>query len=681
MCVMLYHHKLCACQRNHPDIDIACDADDTYLHGPCAPQPDGSTPPLFHAYDNKRILAARPDCNLTSALPKTNLFSLRGDLSAAPPDIPGSPNHPTDATRRHTIKMVGGYIGHDDAVSSAIDNAIKHRLSPLTNITNMTRLAQDTARNILQLQLNLLSTVACAIPSYWMANQLPTHTAQAATTADTAIRETCRKLIRADDSPPTRASLALNTATQLPAHDGGIGLRAHEHDRHAQFLATQSAIHASVTKAYPMTPRDDTPTTTAHARRAAYDHIQRTLHDVRQKHAALDQHIIYWVDGTKHTPFRVPLPPLLRLPTYDDVFVNTSDEKQLRFTQRKLLAIYKASTWLSIKAETTAYDDDHPHGTISHREGRRLISCSQEGSGAHVTRHPDPNVIGTIVNDDDLLIRIQRRAGLHLSCLKPIYDRLEAMGRAITEHERLGDAAINLDNTTKRHNDSLRAVFTALASVSDPTMPGAIKLGDRGDGTPAGRAEAKQRWAWANSDHIPDIIKCSVRPHLWEWKCYTPFSLSHLIGTRSAPSTTDGHITAMGCTEENLRRTVLGLTGQGTAADHHHSRSTGAGHIPPHDGQYADAIAKRHFVTLLATENTGAFNKALTHLLRHLAHLAKSPAGNDSTIYGTSRLSPQSFYQHHAAAISAAIVAADSATILKYAASCNEHHSTTVGHI
>ena len=61
--------------------------------------------------------------------------------------------------------------------------------------------------------------------------------------------------------------------------------------------------------------------------------------------------------------------------------------------------------------------------------------------------------------------------------------------------------------------------------------------------------------------------------------------------------------------------------------------------------------------------HTGAFNAALYLFLRYLARLAATPSANDTTPYGESRASTTSFYPFHAAAISAAVAAADSDTI------------------
>ena len=87
------------------------------------------------------------------------------------------------------------------------------------------------------------------------------------------------------------------------------------------------------------------------------------------------------------------------------------------------------------------------------------------------------------------------------------------------------------------------------------------------------------------------------------------------------------------------------------------------------DGQYADALTKRHPVLLLNTETTGALGDALAMHLRLLGRLATAPGTQDSTVYGEARSSTRAFFRHHAGAISAAIVLADATTLLNAAAS------------
>ena len=91
----------------------------------------------------------------------------------------------------------------------------------------------------------------------------------------------------------------------------------------------------------------------------------------------------------------------------------------------------------------------------------------------------------------------------------------------VTQHQRLGDAAINASNTTHRHNEGMNAIFVALRSASTATNP--VRLGDKGNGTSESTAEAKRRHAHLNDGHIPDIYRTGPPHILYEWKCYTPF--------------------------------------------------------------------------------------------------------------------------------------------------------------
>ena len=103
---------------------------------------------------------------------------------------------------------------------------------------------------------------------------------------------------------------------------------------------------------------------------------------------------------------------------------------------------------------------------------------------------------------------------------------------------------------------------------------------------------------------------------------------------------------------------------------YHTVRRTGApGRVDAAPGDYADAKAKGHTVHLLATESTGAVSSAVIKLLHALAKSTQTAEGHDSTVYGNSRASPRSFFPHHLAAISSAIVLADALAVRNRAAS------------
>ncbi len=98
-------------------------------------------------------------------------------------------------------------------------------------------------------------------------------------------------------------------------------------------------------------------------------------------------------------------------------------------------------------------------------------------------------------------------------------------------------------------------------------------------------------------------------------------------------------------------------------------RRTGKGWVAKTtDHDYADALSRGIGVSLCHMENTGALAPSFQALLRTLGKQAKATGVHDSTQYGLSPASPQSFYTHHLAAISAAVVYADVQTVLTAAA-------------
>ena len=112
-----------------------------------------------------------------------------------------------------------------------------------------------------------------------------------------------------------------------------------------------------------------------------------------------------------------------------------------------------------------------------------------------------------------------------------------------------------------------------------------------------------------------------------------------------------------------------GVAARGLPTDPPLDRRTGVGRVRATTTHaYVDAERRRHPFSLFVTETSGAFSATLTRALRAVGAQARLPTSTDLTAYGTARHSPRTFYSHHAAAISAAIVTADALTILETAA-------------
>ena len=324
------------------------------------------------------------------------------------------------------------------------------------------------------------------------------------------------------------------------------------------------------------------------------------------------------------------------------------------------------------------YNDDN--SAVHRREATRLVSCSQPGSGSWLARAPDHTLAHSKVASPYYLVQLQQRLGLYLSSLAPY------LSATASQHERLGDAALNDMNESARHNSALRCVFDALNALTMPNQPPhALRLCDRGDGTPAGKATARQTYAHINSGHVPDMIRHGAPPEAHEFKCVTPHVQGPLRGQGTVqhggcPSQADGGDYAFGATEENLIKKNTGLRERGKPSDGPYDRKTGLGWVAstakhvnakgepaPHD--YADAQKKGHRVFLFITESYGGMAARLFATMRHLHKCATTPGVVDSTRYGQGRASPRSFLAHHAAALSSAIVFANADNILARAVS------------
>ena len=332
-----------------------------------------------------------------------------------------------------------------------------------------------------------------------------------------------------------------------------------------------------------------------------------------------------------------------------------------RCSQRRLVAIFEADAWLVALKSCKEFDAANAvYAALSHREATRLISNSQVGAGAFLLQNPDVTAPGTIRASVDVRIAAQRRLGLYLSDFDAVLNTLEQRGHVVTQHMRLGDFYINDSDTTRRHNAGLAAIASAFKCSSSGACT--FKLGDKGDGSPGSAGRARERTAYLNATRIPDGWTTGSPPNLYEWKCYTCYNATgRSLGNGSdrlggAASTTDGGDFAFGNTEELLRVLMLGVAARGDPSDPPFDRRTGTGRVKARAGAYADAQDKGHPVHLLVSETTGALSDTTVNLLKSLARIAKSDKGYDSTPYGQSPTSPHTFYAHHLAALSCAIV-------------------------
>ena len=246
---------------------------------------------------------------------------------------------------------------------------------------------------------------------------------------------------------------------------------------------------------------------------------------------------------------------------------------------------------------------------------------------------------------------------------------MAARGDTVSQAERLGDTCLHASNATRRHNAGLAAIFTALSSATATGVK--YSLGDKGDGTPAGQEDARRRHAHLNATHIPDIIRYGASITLYEYKCWAIYLTNGAQGRGStrlggAASEVEGWRFAFG-REEALRTIHLGHDACGADGDAIYDRLTGVGRLTCKRGVYSDGDDKGHNPLLLVSEPSGACSPSLTGALRVVSKSIGLPGIQDTTVYGTSRVSQsRSFFAHHLAAISSAIVLDDALTLVTH---------------
>ena len=101
---------------------------------------------------------------------------------------------------------------------------------------------------------------------------------------------------------------------------------------------------------------------------------------------------------------------------------------------------------------------------------------------------------------------------------------------------------------------------------------------------------------------------------------------------------------------ENLKKYVISPPDAPFQTHRPFNRHTGAGYVAARDGDYRDAIAKKHPTHLLLVETTGALSPSLARIIERLAAQSREKGAIDHTAYGLERRSPKEFAAHHIAA-------------------------------
>ena len=649
-----YHETLSATQRKCPTTSFTCMADDTYMND--------TGQQVYKSFDIKRS-QAYAHCKSSSKITKVKCFSPTGDMSLAPADIAGSAHHPLGPLPG--IKLVGCYLGRGDWPSMQAAQACRNRLRPL----DMVDLVQDgpSIKNSETLKRQLIERIANSIPTHWLSLMPPCDTERAAIESMARITRSHELLYRYTDSPPERADLAMRQ-TFLPSPLGGLGSKNFPTNRHAYHAASVYATWRTTARiipelaSYDLTDEPSSLPPPAAAFVTAYRSVIDSHAAVVTAYTAIDAVLLFLVTGGKRSNHRPSYPVDRTFPSLASLSEESlTSSTTVNPSTKALASAVQHETYIAWRRDANAFDAANPDATVLNREARRCIATTQPNSDKWLHAVPEPSLPHTIMPSIRSTIAVQRRLGLYLTAGRNVYDARAQMDHVtVSQSDRLGDSILNKESKTHRHNLVNKAVYDAVNAQATTS----VILGDKGDGAKRDRAEALERYAHYNKDHVPDIIEQGAAKNgnavLYETKCYsqlvTVVSLGKgQAGTGGKPSTAMGHSVGFGCTEERLLYMTLGCIERGDPSQGAFSHDTGEGWVQAKEGHYHDAIYNKHnSVKVMIFDDLGGATSGTAKTIKGLAKNASGKGARDATDYGETHT--KCFYQHHSTAISLACV-------------------------
>ena len=354
-----------------------------------------------------------------SNLSKALLYVPSGDLTHAPADL---------ATVR-SFQVAGTFVGDTASCRADALALITARLAPLDHVMRLEDCEHVT--NSLQLKFDLIRMCAAMIYGHWAGSMPPEQTDLGAAYSDCVVSAATAALVASADSPVGRPDLALACAAALPnppptaasespwttlqpAHPlcrvlrtvlVRVPPRQPEPRRHMP-------IQGALANAAPASP-------TIASFCASYDRITAAAADLHQRQTALASQRIHWVDGSTHQPYFPRTAPTRpgSLPASANL------RRRHQHTSFALLTARADGCRQRLRVarpppRCTGFDSVNDAAVVPHGEATRLISCSQEGSGAFIARLPDVTLQGSIIASSAFLVILQRHLGLYLTALK-----------------------------------------------------------------------------------------------------------------------------------------------------------------------------------------------------------------------------------------------------------------------
>ena len=516
-----------------------------------------------------------------------------------------------------------------------------------------------------QLRYNYLTRCANTMPNYYKRLMAPDITRPAMRAADARLFTSLSRLVRAGVARNSVRQLEnFKRQAALTTAIGGAGVGGHERNcgtvYAAAVLKNWSRLRRNVTVLAPV----DLTTSTAPMLALAvstYEATRRARDECAARYLELDKREYTTSRGGKLLPFRpAKLPPAGALAPIPEI-LDPKSRKPIP-AQRVLCSVVDHQVWHETYQAARSLDGDGEASSayVAKREATRVVSVSQPEAGAYLDLAPDGTLYNKI-NTGDLEIALQRRFGLNIAAATATHDEQEAAGEEV---DRLGDVLNNSGQLTTRHNGVLGATYRMVAAGAT----GAVLLGDKGS------SEGPKN---INAKHVYDMMELESDPAAGGNTIYEAKVISTLKKTFStghgpvSAFASIGDEFAFGSTEEEYRVKILGRKQRGRPDGPRrgwppHLASAGArdvratdswvtGHAAAASGDYEQALKAGHRVVTAIVEDFGGITPSFRAHMRYLARRSGGKRrGVDRTKYGTLRISPRSFYTHHAQQISKA---------------------------
>jgi hypothetical protein len=579
-----YHWALLRMQAAHPTSLIMAYLDDNYTF---------DEPLEAYACMLTGSQVTEEEAGVASNLEKQEVYSPEASLADLPTTLRGAAGAPPNEDKGYAggrlscIKVLGAYLGDDDACSAALVRRVETHLQPLFKVLGL----RDVGRTNTSLQVQLCMLRYCANTqlTYFLRTMPPSVTIDAARRHDEIIEEVWHGIVLTAAATVRERELAFRQA-RLPVKLGGMGITSMEQVRPAAWIGSWALTWPTLRRLH--APFRSMLITSPSAGRD-FKELQQCHGDLLARHtrvakvyAEYDRIVLDWTrDLEPHFRFHPQ-----GLTPREELLPLTAFERPHEFhehAQKRWSAVIHHSYWGDLW---------HEHMAAGSREAVRLVAVSQPLAGAFLnavpTRHwfrmPTPA----------LRMAVRRRLGL------PICDGAEPLATSSkgVKYDAYGDVAQNdgREGHAHRHSVLLREVVRICRSVW------------------GARVQIEPEDYMPYSDYRPDLAAPyageSGSTYLGELKFIDPLS------SNPANILRRGAKVAFGNTQPSMAEKVYGLEERGAEADGSFDSETGTGHVPGMDGDYARALAHGGYdVRLLLFETFGGAGDGAMRLLDKLA--------------------------------------------------------------